>query len=280
LAVAILVSLAAVHVLGLIDDRKPVGMVAKLLVELLVAAILAGFFGVRIFQFMEQDRFGAVGVAACVILSTLWIVAITNAMNMLDNMDGLAGGVGAIITAMYLVATLIGQQWFVASMCAMLLGALAGFLVFNVPPAKLFMGDGGSLVMGLLLAVISVRTTYLAADAIGPPGLWYAVLMPLVLMAVPLYDLISVTVIRLRAGRSPLLADQNHLSHRLVHRGLSRRASVGVIWLTTLATGLGGVMLGRLANWQAALVAIQMLAVLTLLATLEMHTTPGGPPDD
>ena len=273
LALAVLVALAVLHAMGLIDDRVGLSARWKLAVQLLVALVLAGLFEIRIFRILEIA--GPGGFAASTVLSVLWIVAITNAMNMLDNMDGLAGGVGAIIAGFYLVSTLIGGQWFVAALSAMLLGALVGFLVFNFPPARIFMGDGGSMVVGLTLAVISVRTTYYGSwrpetdsgpDAGGP---WHSVLMPLVIMAVPLYDLSSVCLIRLRAGRSPFLGDQSHLSHRLVRRGMSRRAAVGVIWLATGATGLGGIMFNALDSWQAVLVALQTLAVLAMLAMLE-----------
>ncbi len=271
MAAAVLVALAIFHVVGLADDRRPLRTATKLGIELVVAAVLAGAFELRIFQILQHERFGIAGVVLCVVLSALWLVGITNALNMLDNMDGLAGGVAAIVATLYLVATLIGQQWFVAALCALVLGASIGFLVFNFPPARLFMGDGGSLVLGLLLAVISVRTTYFGTDTAGVPGAWFGVLMPLVVMAVPLYDLMSVTMIRLRAGRSPFAADQNHLSHRLVRQGLSRRGAVLTIWLATLATGLGGVLLSRLSGWQAAVVAVHTVAVLALLAALEMQ---------
>jgi UDP-GlcNAc:undecaprenyl-phosphate GlcNAc-1-phosphate transferase len=144
------------------------------------------------------------------------------------------------------------------------------------------MGDGGSLPLGLLLAVLSARSTDFAPsslsaprpEALIQPGHWYGLLMPLVVMAVPLYDMATVTLIRLRQGRSPFYADRNHFSHRLVRRGLSERSAVVVIYLATAATGLGGVMLGTLQRWQAILVAIQVLATLATLALLESSAPP------
>ena len=266
----ILAALLAMHVLGAIDDRRPLGTAPKLAVEVIVACVLALVFQIRIFEFLAN--FGPLGFIACIAASTLWLVAITNALNMLDNMDGLAGGVGGVIAVIYLAATLIGGQWFVAALCALLGGALGGFLCFNFPPAKLFMGDGGSLVVGLLLGVISMRTTYIAMPTTEAPNLWYGALMPLVVMAVPLYDLGSVVLIRLWSRRSPFAADHSHLSHRLVRRGLSPRAAVLVIWLATVATGLGGVMLSRLESWQAVIVACQTLSILAVLAALEFCT--------
>lgn len=275
LGAGLLAALGLLHVTGLIDDRRALGPGVKLLVQLLVAVgLVAG--GMRVLMFL--DGLGWWGVALSGLVSVAWIVVIVNAFNFLDNMDGLAGGVGAIIAALYLAAALIGGQWFVAALAALLLGALLGFLVLNAPPAKIFMGDGGSLVLGLLLAVIAMRTVYFDPEAVRPtPGWhWYGVLMPVMVMAVPLYDFVSVTLIRLRQGRSPFRGDHQHFSHRLVELGLSRRRAVGVIWLCTLATGLSGVMLGGLAVWQALLAAGQAAAVLAVLAVLEHGARRGS----
>ena len=268
LGVVLLAAMSALHVVGLIDDRRALGPGAKLTAQLVVAIALVAV-GFRVLSVL--DAFGWGGAALSWAISVLWIGIILNAFNFLDNMDGLSAGVGAIAAALYLAATLIGGQWFVAAVAALLLGALIGFLAFNAPPAKLFMGDSGSLVLGLLLAIVSIRTTYFDPDAIGPaPGRqWYGVLMPVMVMAVPLYDFTSVTLLRLLQGRSPFHGDHQHFSHRLVDLGLSRARAVGVIWLCTLATGLSGVMLGTLARWQALLAAAQTIAVIALLAVLE-----------
>ena len=274
-ALALIGAMVVLHVTGLIDDRRGLSATVKLLVQFVVALVLAGPLQIRVMQFLES--YGQLGVGASTLISVLWIVAIINAMNMMDNMDGLAGGVGLIIAGFYLAATLIAGQWFVAALCALLCGALVGFLVFNRPPARLFMGDAGSLVIGLLLAVISIRTTYYvspspngtALPTIASGAAWYATLMPLVIMAVPLYDLVSVCLIRLAHGRSPFVGDRNHLSHRLVRRGMSQPTAVGLIHLLTMATAMGGIMFATLTAWQAVLVAAQTVLILTVLAVLE-----------
>ncbi len=277
----LLVALAAMHVMGLIDDRRALGAWPKLGAQCAAAAGLVLLCDVRVLSLLSNPEVGGVwGSAASIVVSVLWIVVITNAMNFLDNMDGLAAGVGLVAGGLYLAATLIGGQWFVAGLAALLVGALLGFLLFNLPPAKLYLGDSGSLVVGLMLAVISIRTTYIITDGStvdavvsggisGGGGAWYGVLMPVLVLAVPVYDFTSVTVMRVMAGKSPLQGDHNHFSHRLLRKGLSKRKALTVILLATLATGLGGVMLGRLAGWQAAIVAAQAAAVLTMLALLE-----------
>jgi UDP-GlcNAc:undecaprenyl-phosphate GlcNAc-1-phosphate transferase len=169
-------------------------------------------------------------------------------------------------------ACLVNHQWFIAATLALLIGAVGGFLVFNFPPATIFMGDRGSLVIGFVLAVLTVRTTYLHPELGGG---WYGVFMPLVVLAIPLYDFTTVTVIRLRQGRSPFVGDQQHFSHRLVRRGLSTRGAVVVIWAATAVTGIGGVALGSLQAWQAVLVGAQTVLVLAVLALLE-HASRGA----
>jgi UDP-GlcNAc:undecaprenyl-phosphate GlcNAc-1-phosphate transferase len=259
-AVVMLAAMAALLVIGWIDDRRSLNPWIKLAVEIVAALVLAVWFEVRLLD-LEM-----LPVWVSIVITVLWIVAVTNAINFMDNMDGLAAGVSAIAAALFMVACLVNKQWFVAATLAVLVGGLIGFLVFNFPPATIFMGDRGSLVIGFVLAVLTVRTTYYD-PTLG--GGWYAVFMPLVVLAIPLYDLCSVTLIRIWQGRSPLVGDQQHFSHRLVQRGLSPRGAVVVIWSATAVTGIGGVALGSLEAWQAILVGVQTGLVLLMIALLD-----------
>ena len=253
------------HLLGVVDDRRPLGPMIKLACMIAPPLLLAAFFDTRLLTVLDGY---AGGVWLSVGVTLVWFLAVTNAMNFMDNMDGLCAGVAATAGAMFLAATLIGGQWFVGGVLALLVGACAGFLVWNRPPARMFMGDGGSLVVGYLLAFTTTRTTYFGS---GQPGIsaWYAVLMPLVVLAVPLYDMASVTAIRLSQGRSPFVGDLQHFSHRLVRRGLSKRAAVGVIVGLTGATGVSGLLLTRAAPWEAFAIAGQVGLVLGVLAVFE-----------
>lgn len=270
----ILAALLAIHLLGLCDDRRSLPPLPKLAVQAAAALLVAWLLDTRLLVLL--DSIGPAGVALSILATVLWIVAVTNAINFLDNMDGLAGGVAAIATAVLLAATLINSQWFVAALLACLLGGLLGFLAFNFPPARIFMGDGGSLPVGFLLGVLTVRTTY--TDPGDPQFLlgsaWYGVFMPLLVLAIPLYDLVAVCLIRLREGRAPWVGDQRHLSHRLLLRGMTPRRAVLTIWALSAIVGISGIVLGSLRPWQAALVAAQAAAVLGVLAMLERFTLP------
>ncbi len=266
-AAAMLAALTALFVLGWVDDRRSLGPWIKLAVQVGCATVLASWFDVRLLELALLPAW------VSVLLTVGWIVVVTNAINFIDNMDGLAAGVSAVAASCFMAACLVNQQWFVAAALALLIGALLGFLVFNFPPATIFMGDRGSLVIGFLLAVLTVRTTYYDPQLGGG---WYGVFMPLVVLAIPLYDFTTVTLIRIVQGRSPFVGDQQHFSHRLVARGSSPRGAVVVIWCLTAVTGIGGVALASLPAWQAVLVGVQTGLVLVTIAVQEHASRRAG----
>jgi len=271
LAWGILLAGAAIHALGLWDDRKSLGPFFKLFVQLLVITALVLAANLRILTFLDHAIPG--GNVISIIVTVLWIAAVTNAFNFLDNMDGLSAGVASICTTAFLFATLSIGQWFVAAGLALLLGSMLGFLWHNFPPAKIFMGDSGSLLIGLILGTLTVRTTYLA------PGTrfqnhWYAVLAPVIVLALPLYDLFVVSIIRLMRGKSPFVGDTNHFSHRLVARGMSRRTAVLCLYLVSAATSIAAVMLPHVNGDIAILIFIQTVLILGMVALLEQHPLP------
>lgn len=266
------------HVLGLIDDRRPMGAGGKLVIMAVPALAATVLLNTRLLD-LEALRGLSGGVpVVSVLLTAVWIVAVTNAMNFIDNMDGLSGGVGAIAGACLTAAALMSGQWFVAALSAAVCGACLGFLTQNYPRARMFMGDGGSLVVGFLLAFLATRITYILpggdqATAGGPSGVpWYAVLMPVCVLAVPLYDFASVTGIRLSQGKSPFKGDLQHLSHRLVKRGLSKPVAVAVIWGFAVLTGLNGLLLVRAEPWEAVLHGVILIVLMGVMAAVEFGT--------
>jgi len=258
------------HVLGVIDDRRPMGPWGKLVIMLIPGAIFAIFFDTRLMTLLD----GSVGGPwLSIIITVAWFVIVTNAMNFIDNMDGLSGGIAVIAGGLFLIAAMLNGQWFVGAILALLVGSTLGFLVFNFPPAKIFMGDGGSLIIGLLLAFLTVRTTYVSGDSAAPAaGAWYAVLMPVVVLAIPLYDFTSVTLIRIAQGKSPFVGDLQHFSHRIRDRGLGARSTILVIYALTLATGISGLLIARAQPWEAFVLGIQIIALLSAIALFEYRS--------
>jgi len=246
--------------MGLADDRFGLGWKLRLGVQVGLAAILVAS-GARVTLFWPFDSFW---IAAAITI--FWVVGLTNAFNFLDNMDGLAAGVGLIAAALFALAQLEVQGLFVPAVLAIVVGALGGFLVYNRYPARLFMGDAGSNFLGFLLGSLTVVGTFTRPDQGDSP---YAVLTPLLVMAVPLYDTTSVILIRLREGRSPFQADRSHFSHRLVDRGLTPPRAVRTIYLVTLTGGLGALLLPNLGPVGAGVVVAQTVCLLGVVASLE-----------
>jgi UDP-GlcNAc:undecaprenyl-phosphate GlcNAc-1-phosphate transferase len=278
-ALMILAAAMGMHVLGLVDDRKHLGPWSKLLVQALLIAGVVIFANLRILTVL--DELTPLGALPSIVLSILWLLAITNAFNFLDNMDGLAVGVAAICAATLLGAAASIGQIFVSAWLCLILGALLGYLPYNFPPASTFMGDAGSLVIGFLLAAVSCMTTYVApgTPATGAIGIHYQVLAPLVLMALPLYDTVSVILIRLRERRNPMVGDRRHFSHRLVARGMTPRSAVLTIYLCTGGTAIAAALLPRVDGVGAVLVLCQTVGILLIVALLEKGAPAGGSKD-
>jgi UDP-GlcNAc:undecaprenyl-phosphate GlcNAc-1-phosphate transferase len=267
LACSFLLGCFVLHLMGLWDDRKAMGPYVKLVIQLAVAAGMVAFN-------KDLRALTAWGPVASFTLTMLWIVAVTNAFNFLDNMDGLSAGVACVCATCFFITALSIGQWFVAASLALLIGALLGFLCFNFPPASIFMGDSGSLVIGFILGVLTIRTQYLHPGEDFGAG-WYVVFAPVIVLAVPLYDLVVVSLIRISRGKSPFQGDTNHFSHRLVARGMSKRTAVLCLYLLSAATGVGAIILPHTSSpFVAMLIFAQTLLVLGVVALLEQHPLP------
>ena len=243
-------------VLGLVDDRRRLSARAKLLVQTIVAAGVA-IAGARLRLF---DAPAPLSIAVTV----LWILAVTNAFNLLDHMDGLSSGVALLAGASFLVVALQTGQGFIAAMIVPLLGACAGFLLFNFPPAKIFLGDAGSLFIGFWMSCLTISFTFYDAHY-----RLYTYFVPLAVLAVPLFDTSSVMVIRLLRRKPLFEGDTNHLAHRLTALGLSRRAAVLTVYALTLATGISAVLLYFVTERGALLILVQVLLTFGIITLLE-----------
>ena len=259
-------------ILGLLDDRFSLPWKPRLAIEFIVAATVVYWQNLQLTAFIGIPWLTS-------LLSVIWIVMLINSFNMLDNMDALSGGVAAIIGTMLALMLIVspepsrGQpQLFVAAMLLVLVGALLGFLKHNWPPATIFMGDAGSYFVGYWIAIASLLSTYTGAKGATP----HAVLAPLCVLAIPLYDMVSVIWIRLREGRSPFQADKRHFSHRLVDLGMTKKQAVITIYLATVTCSLGALLLPRTDIWGAVIVLSIVFCMLALVGVLESLTSPNN----
>lgn len=250
---------------GLADDKWNIGWKPRLGAQFVIALICVAWQGWRATAFISVPFVPGV-------ISVIWIVAMINSFNMLDNMDGLSSGV-ALLASVFLAAVLLispeGEnqmpQIFVAGLLLVLAGSAAGFLVHNRPPASIFMGDGGSYLIGFVIAAATLLATYTGYHSSKPHG----ILAPIFVMAVPMYDMTSVILIRLRNGKSPFEGDKNHISHRLVDLGLTKTQAVLTIYLLTSTCGLAALVLHRVDLMGAVILSLVVFCIMVLIAILE-----------
>jgi UDP-GlcNAc:undecaprenyl-phosphate/decaprenyl-phosphate GlcNAc-1-phosphate transferase len=245
--------------LGMADDKYELKPRVKLAAQFFIATIV-WLAGMRIVIFVHHNP------PVSYVVTVMWIVTITNAMNFLDNMDGLCAGIGVVASGLFAFIAGIQDQYFVCLLSLALAGALLGFLIFNFKPASIFLGDAGSHFVGYMLAVLPVIGTFYRG---GDKPTWLPVLIPLLVLAVPLFDLVMVSWMRMRNGQPIYMGDVNHISHRLVRLGLPQSWAVTLIYLIALTLGLGATVL-LWAQWTAAVIVIvQALCVLAIVTLLE-----------
>jgi len=210
---------------GWLDDKHELRPRAKFASQLFVAMLVAAS-GARITLFVPSVLFSYA-------ITLLWILTVINAFNFMDNMNGLCTGLGAIAAWYFALIAAADGQYLVALLAFLTCGALLGFLPHNFPKARAFLGDAGSHLVGYLLAVLAILPHFYT---LRRPRHW-AVLIPLFVLAVPLLDLVWVVILRGRLGEPFYKGDMNHLSHRLVRRGLTPTVTVLLIWLAATVLG-------------------------------------------
>lgn len=208
-------------ILGILDDKHELRPSAKFAGQFLIALAVAAC-GVRITLFVPHPVFHYA-------VTILWILTIINAFNFMDNMNGLCAGLGAISSWYFAMIAAGNGQYLVAIIAFLACGALVGFLPHNFPNARAFLGDSGSHLVGYLLAVLAILPHFYT---VRHPRHW-AVLIPLLVLAVPLIDMVQVVFFRWRVGKPFYHGDTNHLSHRLVQVGFSKIRAVEILWLAS-----------------------------------------------
>lgn len=258
---------ALIFVVGLIDDLLSLKPSAKMVAQICIASGFV-FFGYR----LEWTP----SLTLDTLLTLLWIVGLTNALNLLDNMDGLCAGIGLVAG----VAVLTSLTWNAPSVSAearylsVVLGATAGFLVYNFHPASIFMGDSGSLFIGLNLAVLALA---IPRGQHGPSNLLSVVGGPILILLIPIFDTTLVTVSRILSGRGASQGGRDHSSHRLVAIGLSERRAVAVLWSLAGLGGLFALLIARFSSgWSslgAAVFVLGMIIFAVYLAHVRVYDT-------
>lgn len=262
LVLGLVIGSLVVGTVGAIDDIRGVGPWAKLGAQLL-AACIAYAFGYRIdainLPFVGELNLGIAGP----LVTIIWFLAITNAINLIDGLDGLAGGIALFACAANICLAIVNQSTLTIVMSTSLAGALLGFLRYNFYPASIFLGDAGSMFLGFVLAATSI------VGATTKTSTAMTILMPVIALGVPIMDTLLAMLRRTAARQSIFSADRGHIHHRLLDLGLSHRRVVLTLYGSSvlLATAAIGVALGR--TWQVVLAFVVACAVpLMLLLTV------------
>lgn len=219
LASTVLVPATTMAIMGLVDDLKSLSPWPRLISQTLVGVIVAGIL-------ISTNTIGTPAKIFIVdaVITTLWIVGVCNSINFFDNLDGGAAGTVTVISLFTFLIAFDQGQLLVGALAIVTAGATAGFLLWNRPPAKIYMGDAGALFLGIIVAVLTIRLN----PAIQPT--WKSLSIPLLLMAVPLLDTTVAVTSRIARGISPFTGGRDHLSHRLMRKGMHRRAAAISLW--------------------------------------------------
>jgi UDP-GlcNAc:undecaprenyl-phosphate GlcNAc-1-phosphate transferase len=248
---AVLAGAGFIAAVGAIDDRYNLNIRTRFIAAAVAGAFVV-FSGIT-FQFTGHWFIDAP-------LSIFWIMALTNAVNFQDNMDGLSAGSSAISALFFLLIALSQGLILVSLLAAAVLGSAVGFLVYNFAPSSTFMGDMGALMLGFVLAVIGIKIE-MVSPTINPQ--W---IIPIVVMWLPAFDINLVIFTRISEGRSPGQAGRDHTSHRLMSLGLSHRKVLFILYATCALFGLTGLALSISPSWPLAVLCVVLIASQYVLA--------------
>ena len=273
-----LLGASLIVVLGILDDIYALSAKLKFVVQI-VAALIAVSQGNVITvlsnpNIFSDDPFWDLGILS-VPVTVLWIVGITNAVNLIDGLDGLACGVSTISSMTMLVIALVVAEADVAIIMAALAGACIGFLPYNLNPAKIFMGDTGSTFLGFVLAVVSIQGLFKYAAIIS-----FAV--PFLMLALPIFDTCFAIIRRVSKGQSPMSPDRSHIHHRLIDMGFNQKQAVAVLYVISAILGLSAVVLTTSGELRALLflAALCVAAGVSARIFLGHHNDPPRPSGD
>lgn len=242
-------------VVGLVDDRFNLGIRIRLVAQVVAALILiAAGIQIRLFDVALVN----------IIITIFWVVAMTNALNFLDNMDGVSAGLAGISAGFFMLIAYHEGLTLVSSLAAALMGSAVGFLVYNFNPASTFMGDMGALVLGFILATLGIKLEF------GTQPLGVTWMVPLFVLAIPIFDICLVVFTRIIEGRSPGEAGKDHTAHRLMSLGLSQRWTLLILYAASAGYGVLAYFIGVAEPTAAFAVGVGGLASLGIVFLLMM----------
>ena len=253
---------AIIAVMGVIDDCKNLPAKLKFVIQIIAALVVvfAGDIKIDVFtnpNFLSDNPYWVLPEWLSVTLTVIWIVFITNAVNFIDGLDGLAAGVSAIMSISLVFISIRVGEYPIAILGIALMGSCFGFLPFNFNPAKIFMGDTGSTFLGFMLATLSIQGVFKSYAVIS-----FAV--PLLILGLPLFDALFAIIRRILRGQSPMTADRGHLHHRLVDMGFSQKQTVFILYAISGVLGITAVLLAESGVLRALLLVICVLILLLI----------------
>ncbi len=248
-------------ILGLIDDKWALKAKWKFAGQFVIALLVVLFGGIRINLFIHNEIFS-------VCATVFWFMLLMNSINFFDNMDGLAVGTIAISMGFFTIIAALNNEFFFAVFCALNFGMCCGFWLYNANPASIFMGDSGSHFLGYLAAVVSAGVSYFD---ISFSQSRFPVLIPLLILALPLFDTMMVVIIRTLNKKPFWIGDHNHISHRFVRMGLSRKTAVTLVHLLALNIALSALPVYWGEFKTAAVIILQIMVLLSVITLLQFR---------
>ena len=262
---SILIGAGILAVLGVIDDCKELDAKLKFVVQIIAALVVVLYGDIKISVFSNPNVFSQSPYLvlpnwASVTVTVLWIVFMTNAVNFIDGLDGLAAGVSAIMSMSLVFIAITYHEYDIALMGLAIMGSCFGFLPYNFNPAKIFMGDTGSMFLGYMLSVLSVQGMFKSYAVIS-----FAV--PLIMLGLPLFDALFAMMRRVLSGKNPMSADRGHLHHRLYDMGFSQKQTVFILYAISGVLGITSILLAEQRFLRAMLLSICVI-IFILIATM------------
>lgn len=261
-ALSVIAGVISIFLLGAVDDRWRLGPWPKLAFQIGIVLVVLVISDLRMTFFIESEWMN-------LMVTVLWVVLITNSFNLIDNMDGLCSLVASIVMGLHGILLYLQGSWLLSAVCWLILAPTLVFFMFNRPRARIYLGDSGSLSLGFIVSILCIVCTYYHDGQI-----LVSFLTPLLMMAVPLFDVAAVMALRAKRGLPLLIGDRNHVSHRLLERGLTENQVLVALGGLTLATGISSVFLHRGDEIFGALVILQTCLVLLFFHSMGRRESP------